>query len=185
MDAPDLHAVGDRIESLLEELRSSAEGRVWTRIEELVRLLTELYGAGMARMLEMAASHPDLIARFGHDELVSSLLVLHDLHPEPLEQRVAGAVEAVTPMLAKGGGSVEVTHLDHEVATVSLTVSAPGAGCGSGALVDAVRQAVDDAAPDAQVEVSLAADDPAPTLTPVRLGRKPVAAGSAPGPPAQ
>lgn len=185
MEAPDLHAVGDRIEHLLDELQSSVEGRLWLRIEELVRLLTELYGAGLARTLELAAHQPDFLGRLGRDELVGSLLALHDLHPEPLEQRVAGAVEAVTPMLAKGGGSVEVTHLDPEAATVALTVSAPGAGCGSGALVDAVRQAVDDVAPDAEVEVSLAADDPAPTLTPVRLGRKPVAAGSAPGPPAQ
>jgi len=183
VDAPDLHAVGDRIEALLEELRSSAEGRVWPRIEELVRLLTELYGAGLARMLDLAASQPDLITAFGRDELISSLLVLHDLHPEPLEQRVAGAVEVVTPVLTKAGGSVEVTQLDPEAGAVTLMVTAPGGGCGPGALVEAVREAVGDAAPDAEIEVMLA--DPAPTLTPVRLGRKPVAAGSVPGQPAQ
>lgn len=178
---PDLHAVGDRIESLLDELQSSAEGRVWLRIEELVRLLTELYGAGMARTLELAAGHPDLIARLGRDDLVGSLMVLHDLHPESLEERVGRAVEAVTPMLRKGGASVDVTHIDAEAARVLVTVTAQGSGCGStgGALRDAVQEALNDAAPDADVEVKLAVDT-TPTPTPVRLGRKPVVAGQAP-----
>ena len=94
---PDLHAVADRIGSLLDELRSATEVPVWLRVEELVRLLTELYGAGMARTLELADSHPDLIARLGRDELVGSLLVLHDLHPESLEQRVARASSPFPP----------------------------------------------------------------------------------------
>lgn len=177
----DLHAVGDRIESLLDELRSSTEGRVWLRVEELVRLLTELYGEGMARTLELAAGHPDLVARLARDDLVGSLMVLHDLHPEPLGQRVAAAVEAVTPRLRTAEAAVEITHLDPEAGTVTMTVTATGSGCGSaaGPLADAVRQAVGDAAPDAEVEVRVVTD-PGPTVTPVRLGRKPVVAGQAP-----
>ncbi len=188
---PDLRAVADRMQSLLDELRSATEGPVWLRVEELVRLLTELYGAGMARTLELADSYPDLIARLGRDELVSSLLVLHDLHPESLEQRVARALEAVTPTLAKAGASVKVDDVgpnglgltgvegddrDAASAHVTLTVTARGGGCGSTgeAVCNAVRDAVGDAAPDATVEVVLAVD-PSPS-TPVRLGRKPVGA---------
>jgi Fe-S cluster biogenesis protein NfuA len=172
---PDLHAVADRIESLLDELRSATEGRVWVRVEELVRLLTELYGAGLARTLELADNHPDLIARLGRDELVGSLLVLHDLHPDSLEQRVARAIGSVAPLLGKGGATIEVAALDSDAATVTVTVTAPGSGCGSTGevLCDTVRQALDDAAPDATIEVTLAVD-PTPTPTPVRLGRKPV-----------
>ena len=196
---PDLHAVADRIESLLDELRSASEGPAWLRVEELVRLLTELYGGGMARILELADGHPDLIAQLGRDELVGSLLVLHDLHPESLEERVARALESVAPTLAKAGATVEVgdtgpdgasglgsADLDRDdrdaaSASVTLTVTAPGGGCGSTgeALCGAVRDAVNDAAPDATVEVLLAVDT-SPPSTPVRLGRKPVGAGQRP-----
>ncbi|HEX4245457.1 MAG TPA: hypothetical protein VHY77_07825 [Acidimicrobiales bacterium] len=176
---PDLHAVADRIESLVDELRSATEGRVWLRVEELVRLLTELYGAGMARTLELAGDHPDLIARLARDELVSSLLILHDLHPDSLEQRVERALGAVTPVLAKAGANVRLTSVDSRSSVVVATVSAPGGGCGSGeALCDVVRQKLDDAAADATIEVRLAIDT-TPAPTPVRLGRKPV--GAAPG----
>jgi Fe-S cluster biogenesis protein NfuA len=178
---PDLHAVADRIESLLDEVRSATEGRVWLRVEELVRLLTELYGAGMARTLALAENHPDLITRLGRDELVGSLLVLHDLHPDSLEERVARAVESVAPMAHKGGASVEVTSLDREAAAAIVTVTAPGGGCGSTgeALCDAVRQVLDDSAADATIEVRLAVDT-TPPPTPVRLGRKPVGATQSP-----
>ena len=50
-----------------------------------MRLVTELYGSGLARILELAeqATGPaDLVARMADDEVVGSLLVVHDLHPE-------------------------------------------------------------------------------------------------------
>jgi Fe-S cluster biogenesis protein NfuA len=178
---PDLSAVADRIESLLDELPSATDAPVWSRVEELVRLLTELYGAALARTVELAEGHPDLIARLGRDELVGSLLVLHDLHPDSLEQRATRAIDSVAPLLRKGGASAEVTNLDTEAASVGVTVTAPGGGCGSTAeaLCDTVRRALDDAAPDAAIEVTLAVDT-TPAPTPVRLGRKPVGATQGP-----
>jgi Fe-S cluster biogenesis protein NfuA len=175
---PDLSAVADRIESLLDELQSATDEHVWARVEELVRLLTEVYGAGLARTVELAEGHPDLVARLGRDELVGSLLVLHDLHPDSLEQRVTRAVDSVATRLGKGGATVEVTSLDTQAA---VTVTALGGGCGSTgqALCDTVRQALDDAAPDAAIDVTLAVDM-TPNPTPVRLGRKPVGATQGP-----
>jgi Fe-S cluster biogenesis protein NfuA len=131
--------------------------------------------------LELADDHPDLIARLGQDELVGSLLVLHDLHPDSLEQRVTRAIASVAPLLSKGGAGVEVVTVDGEAAAVAVTVTAPGSGCGSTGdlLCDTVRQALDDAAPDATIEVTLAVDT-APAPTPVRLGRKPVGATRGP-----
>lgn len=177
MAGADLEAVGERIGSLLAELQSSAPGPVWGRIEELVQLLTDLYGAGLERALELAAGHPELVARLGRDELVGSLLVLHDLHPEGLAQRVAGALDAVDAPLGKGGASAQVTHLDAEAAAVLVTVTAPGGASGSTAetLRDLVATAVNGAAPDADVTVRVETD-PAGSSTPVRLVRKPAGA---------
>jgi hypothetical protein len=49
----DLRKVGDRIEALLQELGRSADPRLRANSEELVRLLMDLYGAALARVLEI------------------------------------------------------------------------------------------------------------------------------------
>jgi hypothetical protein len=175
---PDLQAVGDRIESLLGELRESTEVRVWMRIEELVRLVTELYGAGLDRVVQLAGAHPDMIDRMGADDLVGSLLILHEIHPLTLEQRVAKAIAGLEGALGKGGAGARISRLDPS-REVEVTVTVAGGGCGSTA--DAVRQMVTDAlvnaAPDAQVAVRVETD-PAASSTPVRLGRKPTQLGA-------
>ena len=51
-----LRAAGDRIEGLLRELGTVADPRVRANAEELVRLLMELYGSALARVLEIAAA---------------------------------------------------------------------------------------------------------------------------------
>ena len=84
-DSPDLRAVGERLEELLEGLRHTADAGVWTQVEEVVRLVTDLYGAGLARILvlvEQATGPADLVARMAGDEIVGSLLVVHDLQPD-------------------------------------------------------------------------------------------------------
>jgi hypothetical protein len=175
----DLQAVGDRIESLLDELRSSADGRVWMRIEELVRLLTELYGAGLARVVELAANDSQLLERMAADSLIGSLLVLHDLHPEDLEQRIVRALNSLDGTLGKASAQAHVAHLDADSRQVQVTVTVAGGGCGSTA--DAVRQTVadvlTDAVPDADVVVRVESE-PAPVSTPVRLGAKPARLGA-------
>ena len=67
--------------------------------------LLDLYGAGLARILELA---PELAPRLGEDELVSHLLLLHGLHPVDARTRVEGALESVRPYLASHGGNVEL-----------------------------------------------------------------------------
>ena len=55
MPAPqNLRATGDRIEQLLDELQATADPRSYDRAAELLRLVSELYGAGLARVVELA-----------------------------------------------------------------------------------------------------------------------------------
>ena len=62
-DAVDLRATGDRIEELLDQLQASADPRMLDRADEILRLVTELYGAGLARVVELVRSGaPDLLA---------------------------------------------------------------------------------------------------------------------------
>ena len=172
--SPDLRAIGDRIQQLLDELQSSTDENAWLRVEEVVRLVTELYGAGLARILDLAADDA-LVNRLAGDDLVASLLLIHDLHPDGFASRVARAVDAVAPGIRARGGDVDVVTLDAEQRIVEIVVTATGSGCGSTgpALRDAVSEAVNEAAPDASwVDVSLS-ERTEPTITPVQLRRKP------------
>lgn len=61
------------------------------------------------------------------DELVASLLVLHDLHPEDRDTRIARALDVVREH------ALDVVDFDEESGTLTLRArEAGGCGCGSG-----------------------------------------------------
>lgn len=90
-ELPDVDATVQRIESLLEEL-GEADPRHRAQTEEVVRLLMQLYGAGLARAAEIADD--ETAARFGRDKVLGSLLLLHGLHPIDAATRVAEALQS-------------------------------------------------------------------------------------------
>lgn len=96
------HVLGhghDDVEALLDELESRVDAAAWPRIEALVRL----YGSAMARMLAharaAAATLEGFDALLAEDELLSSVLLIHGLHPIGLEQRVALALRRLRAQL--------------------------------------------------------------------------------------
>jgi Fe-S cluster biogenesis protein NfuA len=172
-----LRAAGDRIEQALDELHSTADPRTINLAEELLRLVSELYGAGFARAVELAREHaPGLLAAFVEDELVASLLLVHGLHPESLERRVEAALVSVRPFLAQHGGDVELLGIDELRGAVKLRLLGSCDGCPSSAstLQGAVEVAIVEAAPEIG---RIVVEEPArPTV------RVPVSLGSKPGP---
>jgi hypothetical protein len=81
----ELRRESERIAQLIEDLGALAGAPVRQRAEELVRRLIHLYGEGLRRLMGILAARPlDEPAReqLRADALVSSLLVLHDLHPD-------------------------------------------------------------------------------------------------------
>jgi Fe-S cluster biogenesis protein NfuA/nitrite reductase/ring-hydroxylating ferredoxin subunit len=148
----DLRATGERIEVLLEA--SSAGGRVAReRAEELVRLVVDLYGAGLERLLEIVHESgrldDDLLDRLAADELVAGLLAVHGLHPDDVLTRVARALESVRPYLGSHGGDVELVGLtDDGRVTLRMLGSCDGCPSSSVTLTLAVESAIHDAAPE-------------------------------------
>jgi Fe-S cluster biogenesis protein NfuA len=146
-----LRAVGDRIEQLLDELRAAADPRLYGQAEEMLGLVTDLYGGGLARIVEVVGeSDPAVLERLGHDELISSLLLVHGLHPDDLETRVIRALEGVRPMLAGHGGDVELLDIDAEAGAVHLNLLGSCHGCPSSTVTLrlAVETAIAEAAPE-------------------------------------
>lgn len=143
---------GDRIESLLDAL--GAGGAVARgRAEELVRQVTDLYGSGLARILEILDDRGQLddttLDALTADELVSSLLVIHGLHPRDLETRVAAALDSVRPYLGSHGGNVELLDVSPEgVVRLRLLGTCQGCPSSSVTLKFAVEEAIESAAPE-------------------------------------
>ncbi len=129
----------------------SADPRSCGLAEELLRLVSELYGAGIGRVVALAEERaPDLLDAFVEDDLVASLLLVLGLHPKPLETRVADALQEVRPFLASHAGGVELLGVDAEAGVVHLRLLGSCDGCPSSAvtLQMAVERAIVEAAPE-------------------------------------
>ncbi|MBW3542953.1 MAG: NifU family protein [Planctomycetes bacterium] len=145
------------IERLLSEADQIADPQVRDRVQEIVRLLLDFHGAGLARMVEHLESRNGdgrLLAAWAEDELVGSLLLLHGLHPVDAATRVRRALESVRPYLASHGGNVELLGVDDGVVRLRLQGSCDGCPSSAATLRHTIESAIYEAAPDiAAVEV--------------------------------
>jgi Fe-S cluster biogenesis protein NfuA len=148
----DFQANIQRIGQLVADLENISDPEARACSKALVQLLLDLHAAGLERSLEIIAQGGDAGQRaiddLGRDPLVSSLLVLYDLHPLDLEGRVIQAVEKIAPRVRKGGGELEL--LDVKANVVRVHVQLTGHTCGStGKTLKAmVEDAMYEAAPD-------------------------------------
>jgi Fe-S cluster biogenesis protein NfuA/nitrite reductase/ring-hydroxylating ferredoxin subunit len=171
-----LPETGDRIERLLEEIHSMASPPAWPaweRVEELLRVVLELYAAGLERVLTIVSDGDGLVRKLADDELVASLLVLHGLHPDELSSRVQKALVRVRPYLGSHGGDVEIVETDARTGVVRLRMKGSCDGCPSSAITVklAVEGAIRELAPEVnRVEVEGVTETTAePTAQWVRL----------------
>ncbi|MET1153055.1 NifU family protein [Arthrobacter sp.] len=183
--------IGDRIGTLLDAL--GAGGAVARgRAEDLVREVTDMYGAGLERLLEILKDRgvldPATMQALTSDELVSAVLLIHGLHPQDLQTRVASALDSVRPYLGSHGGDVELLEInDDGVVRLRLLGTCQGCPSSSVTLKYAVEEAIEAAAPEVAaievVEAERAAASPA--VIPVdallvRLNREPDGSGDQP-----
>jgi Fe-S cluster biogenesis protein NfuA/nitrite reductase/ring-hydroxylating ferredoxin subunit len=146
-----LRAAGDRIEDLLRELGTVADPRVRANAEELVRLLMELYGSALARILEIVddtGPAVEIYDRLAADDLVASLLVLHGLHPLNVETRIARALDRVRPYLGSHGGDVKLLGVQAGVVHLRLEGSCHGCPSSTVTMKLAIEKAIEEAAPE-------------------------------------
>ncbi|MFC8240422.1 hypothetical protein [Streptomyces chartreusis] len=154
---------GRRIEEILDRLSASGEPANVAAAEELVRCLMDFYGNGLARVLHLLSAAPgEPLPRLLGDELVASLLVLHDLHPEDRDTRIGRALDSVRQH------ELEVAGFDEETGTLRLRAAASGGcGCGSGT---GAREAAEAALACFAPEVTVVEVEPAPAL--LQIGTK-------------
>jgi Fe-S cluster biogenesis protein NfuA/nitrite reductase/ring-hydroxylating ferredoxin subunit len=157
---------GARIDALLAA--GSAGGAVaQERAEELVRLVADLYGAGLERMLDLlhecGVLSDDVVDALADDDLVASLLLVHGLHPYPVQTRIERALAGLRPYLGSHGGDVELVEVTGDgVVRLRMLGSCDGCPSSSVTLTLAVEGAIEAAAPEiTAIEVEEPAATPA------------------------
>ncbi|MDN3352105.1 hypothetical protein [Actinomadura sp. DC4] len=135
METRFVQETGERVDRLLADLGGLADAAAVATAEELVRTLVGLYGAGLERVMEIVteAGAAEALHRLTSDELVSGLLIVHDLHPLTTLERVRTALDGVGP---------QVTLLGVADGVLRIRLS----GCHSS--LAAVERAVASAAPE-------------------------------------
>ncbi len=147
MDGTDVRALPARIEALLDGLAGAGDPTVADAAHELVAAVLHLYGEGLARVVRGLA--PDDVRRLAGDDLVSALLLLHDLHPDDVDTRIQRALDRVRPYLGSHAGGVTYAGVDPGgVAHLRLEGSCDGCAGSAATVHDAVERAVVEAAPE-------------------------------------
>jgi Fe-S cluster biogenesis protein NfuA len=153
----------------VEELLDAIEDE--PRALAAVQAVVELYGESLRRIVELDGTAERLVA----DELVSHLLLLHDLHPVAVEARVANALEAVRPYLGSHGGDVELLSIEDGVARLRLNGTCDGCPSSAVTLKHSIETAILRAAPELDRVEADGLDERQPGL--VQIGSLAVAPG--------
>jgi hypothetical protein len=122
------------LEQLIAALDAHPDPAARNPARELVELVLDLHGVGLARLLTIIAAAevgPTILARIAEDDQVKSLLLLHGLHPDDLETRIRKAVDRLRPHLGVHGLRLEVVEITNGTArlcvhqTSNVAVTAP------------------------------------------------------------
>jgi Fe-S cluster biogenesis protein NfuA/nitrite reductase/ring-hydroxylating ferredoxin subunit len=163
-------ALLERVQELQDALERGEDSPTRELAEELVAAIVQMYGAGLERIVsELLASGAEgerIAAEVAQDPLVATLLLIHDLHPIGLEQRVQAALDSVRPYMDSHGGDVELLSLSDGIARIRLQGSCSDCSASSVTLELAIKQALEDAAPDLE---GLEVEGVAPQLTGLAL----------------
>jgi Fe-S cluster biogenesis protein NfuA/nitrite reductase/ring-hydroxylating ferredoxin subunit len=160
------------IDELVQRLETATDPAARVASQELVSTLMELHRAALDRILATIRRQGEpgraIVDQLAREELVASLLLLYDLHPQDRETRVRNALDKTRPYLKSHGGNVELVGID-ESGTVRLRMQGSCHGCPSSAvtLKLAIEEAIHEAAPDVNSILVEGRDAAHPELVPV------------------
>jgi Fe-S cluster biogenesis protein NfuA len=123
------------LEGLLAEIDAIADPAARAKMAQIIQTLLEFHGAGLTAIFDRIADSGEsgraAIEDLSRDELVSSLLLLYDLHPLSLEARVRSALDKARPALG-GQDKVELLEVNDQ-GIVRLRLESTGHSCPSSA----------------------------------------------------
>lgn len=138
-----------KVETLLGEVEALADPAARSKAVETVQALLDLYGEGLARVMAHAGRSGTAFTRpLAEDELVSHLLILHDLHPDDLETRLHRALDGVRYSLESHGGKVELLSVAEGVVRLRLDGSFDRSLLSAATFKNSIESAIQEAAPE-------------------------------------
>jgi Fe-S cluster biogenesis protein NfuA len=167
-DAREFQSRLERLDALIRDVEESADPAAAARTREIVEALLDLHGRGLDRILghleDAGAAGARILDACAGDDVVSGLLLLHDLHPMDVETRVRQALDRVRPALRSHGGNVELLGVRDGVVRLRLEGNCQGCPSSAATMKLTIEDAVFAAAPEvASVEVEGLANGPMTT----------------------
>ncbi len=144
-------ALIQRVEELTAQVEQLPDPVARRTAEDLVSAVIDMYGQGLERIVEVLdedESAGEIKQQIADDGIVASLMLIHDLYPVPVEERVAEALDNVRPYMESHGGNVELVSLEEGVARIRLEGSCDGCPASSSTLELAIKTALEETAPD-------------------------------------
>jgi hypothetical protein len=154
-DKQELEHALRRLEELIGVLEAHPEATASQSARELVSLILNLHGIGLAKLTAILARTEGgtaSIALLVEDDHVRAMLLLHGLHPDDLETRVRRAVERLRPHLSVHGIRVELLGIARGIVQLRLH-PVDGVAVKASALLTLpgeIEDAVIEAAPDVE-----------------------------------
>ena len=142
----------DRVQSLSDAVDELPDPAARELAHELVGAVVAMYGDGLRRIMATITSAREpgaaIMDELAQDGAVASLLLIHDLYPVSLDDRVLEALDSVRPYMESHGGNVELVGIEGGVARLALRGSCHGCAASRSTLELAIKQALDEHAPD-------------------------------------
>ena len=139
----------DKIEELVCRAESFSDPKARAVAVDLLQAVLDFHSAGLNRLMEIVADSgvagEAIIERIALDDLTSSMLLLHDLHPDDLETRINRAVLELQDVFASLGAKLSLVAI--EPRTVRLRFDSARAWSGTPVRAS-VENAIFQAAPE-------------------------------------
>jgi hypothetical protein len=107
----------ERIEELVRRAESLSDPIARGVAVDLLEAVLDFHAAGLERVMEIVALSPDgedLTAKVATDDLTSSILLLHNLHPDDLETRINRAVQKLHTMFSSLGATLSLAAIESD-----------------------------------------------------------------------
>lgn len=152
-EPPPLSSSGDsarRVEEIIAEIEAHPDPAARSLMQECLHSVLSVYGEGLERILQIvqAKDSVGLCQDLADDDLVSGLLIIHDLHPVSVETRLRGALDKVRPYMESHGGNVELDRLEDGIAYLRFQGHCKSCPSSTATLDLAIRRAIEEACPD-------------------------------------
>ncbi|HEX4129215.1 MAG TPA: NifU family protein [Pirellulales bacterium] len=151
--AEHLHQRLAELEAILPQIEEFPDAAIREQTREMLQTVLEFHGLAIQRIVERLEQGGEAgraaLASLADDELIASVLLLHDVHPRDFETRIAEALRSVEPQLKSHGGSVTLLGISSGgVVRLRLEGSCHGCPSSQATLKNTIEQAIYSVAPD-------------------------------------